>query len=152
MHAALGQAADAKDLTLVQFQIDVLQLIAFNAVNHLQHNLITVRAIVIGTVVVALQFAADHVLFDEIGIKFALCLIKICNDIAVAQNGQGVALFHQLVQIVRDEQNRSSLILQLLHLLVEEVTAGDYDLALVTCTYGGDTRLVVYCDVYEPER
>ena len=35
---------------------------------------------------------------------------------------------------------------------VEEVTAGDYDLALVTCTYGGDTRLVVYCDVYEPER
>lgn len=33
---------------------------------------------------------------------------------------------------------------------VEEVTAGAYDLALVTCTYGGNTRLVVYCDVYEP--
>lgn len=33
---------------------------------------------------------------------------------------------------------------------VEEVTAGDYDLALVTCTYGGNTRLVVYCDVYDP--
>lgn len=33
---------------------------------------------------------------------------------------------------------------------VEEVTAGAYDLALVTCTYGGDTRLVVYCDVYDP--
>lgn len=35
---------------------------------------------------------------------------------------------------------------------VEEVTAGAYDLALVTCTYGGDTRLVVYCDVYEPSK
>lgn len=34
---------------------------------------------------------------------------------------------------------------------VEEVTAGAYDLALVTCTYGGNTRLVVYCDIYEPE-
>lgn len=34
---------------------------------------------------------------------------------------------------------------------VEEVTAGAYDLALVTCTYGGNTRLVVYCDVYNPE-
>lgn len=34
---------------------------------------------------------------------------------------------------------------------VEEVTAGAYDLALVTCTYGGNTRLVVYCDVYAPE-
>ena len=33
---------------------------------------------------------------------------------------------------------------------VEEVTAGDYDLALVTCTYGGDARLVVYCDAYIP--
>lgn len=34
---------------------------------------------------------------------------------------------------------------------VEEVTAGAYDLALVTCTYGGNTRLVVYCDAYVPE-
>ena len=29
---------------------------------------------------------------------------------------------------------------------VEEVASGAYDLALVTCTYGGKTRLVVYCD------
>lgn len=28
----------------------------------------------------------------------------------------------------------------------KEVTAGDSDLALVTCTYGGKTRFVVYCD------
>jgi len=28
----------------------------------------------------------------------------------------------------------------------EEVTAGNSDLALVTCTYSGKTRLVVYCD------
>ena len=35
---------------------------------------------------------------------------------------------------------------------VEEVTAGAYDLALVTCTYGGDARMVVYCDVYEPAK
>jgi sortase A len=35
---------------------------------------------------------------------------------------------------------------------VEEVTAGAYDLALVTCTYGGDARLVVYCDVHEPAK
>ena len=29
---------------------------------------------------------------------------------------------------------------------VSEVTSGQFDLALVTCTYGGKTRLVVYCD------
>ena len=29
---------------------------------------------------------------------------------------------------------------------VEEVCSGQFDLALVTCTYGGETRLVVYCD------
>ncbi len=29
----------------------------------------------------------------------------------------------------------------------EEVVAGDFDLALVTCTYSGKTRLVVYCDM-----
>lgn len=29
---------------------------------------------------------------------------------------------------------------------VEEVTSGQFDLALFTCTYGGKTRLVVYCD------
>ncbi len=28
----------------------------------------------------------------------------------------------------------------------KEVTAGDFDLALVTCTYGGKTRFVVYCN------
>lgn len=28
----------------------------------------------------------------------------------------------------------------------EEVTAGDFDLTLVTCTYSGKTRLVVYCN------
>lgn len=32
---------------------------------------------------------------------------------------------------------------------VEEVTSGQFDLALVTCTYGGETRLVVYCDRVE---
>ena len=34
---------------------------------------------------------------------------------------------------------------------VEEVTMGAFDLALVTCTYGGKTRLVVYCDVCASE-
>ncbi len=29
---------------------------------------------------------------------------------------------------------------------VEEVTAGDFDLALFTCTYGGKSRVTVYCD------
>lgn len=29
---------------------------------------------------------------------------------------------------------------------VEEVCSGQFDLTLVTCTYGGNTRLVVYCD------
>ncbi len=29
---------------------------------------------------------------------------------------------------------------------VEEVTSSQFDLALLTCTYGGKTRLVVYCD------
>ena len=29
---------------------------------------------------------------------------------------------------------------------LEAVTAGHYDLTLITCTYGGKTRLVVYCD------
>lgn len=29
---------------------------------------------------------------------------------------------------------------------VEEVTAGDYDLTLFTCTYGGENRVVIYCN------
>ena len=29
---------------------------------------------------------------------------------------------------------------------VEEITAGDFDLTLFTCTYGGQSRVVVYCD------
>ena len=29
---------------------------------------------------------------------------------------------------------------------VEEMTAGDFDLTLFTCTYGGKTRVTVYCD------
>lgn len=34
---------------------------------------------------------------------------------------------------------------------VEEVCSGQFDLTLVTCTYGGNTRLVVYCDRQETE-
>lgn len=29
---------------------------------------------------------------------------------------------------------------------VEEMTSGDFDLTLFTCTYGGQTRVTVYCD------
>ena len=29
---------------------------------------------------------------------------------------------------------------------VEEMTSGDYDLTLFTCTYGGQSRVTVYCD------
>ncbi|MBQ9168353.1 MAG: sortase [Oscillospiraceae bacterium] len=29
---------------------------------------------------------------------------------------------------------------------VEEMTAGEYDLTLFTCTYGGQSRITVYCD------
>ena len=29
---------------------------------------------------------------------------------------------------------------------VEEMTSGDFDLTLFTCTYGGDSRVTVYCD------
>lgn len=30
---------------------------------------------------------------------------------------------------------------------VEEMTAGDFDLTLFTCTYGGRSRVTVYCDI-----
>ena len=30
---------------------------------------------------------------------------------------------------------------------VEEMTAGDFDLTLFTCTYGGKSRVTVYCDI-----
>lgn len=30
---------------------------------------------------------------------------------------------------------------------VEEMTAGDFDLTLFTCTYGGESRVTVYCDL-----
>jgi sortase A len=29
---------------------------------------------------------------------------------------------------------------------VEEMTSGDFDLTLFTCTYGGKSRVTVYCD------
>lgn len=37
----------------------------------------------------------------------------------------------------------------LLPTAVEEVTGGAYDLTLFTCTYGGRTRIAVYCDKTE---
>jgi sortase A len=30
---------------------------------------------------------------------------------------------------------------------VEEVTSGDFDLTLFTCTYGGKSRVTVFCDI-----
>lgn len=33
---------------------------------------------------------------------------------------------------------------------VEEVVAGDFDLTLFTCTYGGQTRICVYCNRTKP--
>lgn len=32
---------------------------------------------------------------------------------------------------------------------VEEMIAGDFDLTLFTCTYGGKSRVTVYCDIVE---
>ena len=29
---------------------------------------------------------------------------------------------------------------------VKEMTSGDFDLTLFTCTYGGKSRITVYCD------
>ena len=34
---------------------------------------------------------------------------------------------------------------------VKEMVAGDFDLTLFTCTYGGKTRVTVYCDLVEAE-
>lgn len=34
---------------------------------------------------------------------------------------------------------------------VEEMTAGDYDLTLFTCTFGGKTRLTICCDLVKGE-
>ena len=33
---------------------------------------------------------------------------------------------------------------------VEEMTSGDFDLTLFTCTYGGQSRVTVYCDIVSP--
>jgi sortase A len=30
---------------------------------------------------------------------------------------------------------------------VEEVISGDFDLTLFTCTYGGENRIGVYCEI-----
>lgn len=35
---------------------------------------------------------------------------------------------------------------------VEEMTAGDFDLTLFTCTYGGESRITVYCDRASTEK
>ena len=50
-------------------------------------------------------------------------------------DAEGVATYYRVVSI--DVVPPAS---------AEEVTAGNSDLALVTCTYSGKTRLVVYCD------
>lgn len=34
---------------------------------------------------------------------------------------------------------------------IEEVTAGEFDLVLFTCTYGGQSRVTVYCDRVQAE-
>ena len=35
---------------------------------------------------------------------------------------------------------------------IEEMTAGEFDLTLFTCTYGGKSRVTIRCDRVEAER
>ena len=121
----VGRKADATR-AFVEFKVDVLELVALNTVNHLKNNFLTVRAVVIGTVVVTLEFTADHILLDLVGVEFAFCLIQVCNDVTVTQNGQGVTLLHQLVQVMGNEQNGLACVFKLFHLFVKEVYRDSY--------------------------
>ncbi len=57
------------------------------------------------------------------------------GDEVIFEDMDGVTTVYQVT--ATDVVNPSAL---------EEVTSGDFDLTLITCTYGGQTRIVVYCD------
>ena len=83
-----------------------------------QHRLLP-GGFVVAAVVVALHLAADHAGFD--GVIVILRLREVANDIAVSQNGQGIADGFDLVQVVGNEDDRLALSLQLVHQPVEQL-------------------------------
>ena len=57
------------------------------------------------------------------------------GDIVIFTDMDGIVTQYEV--IARDVLNPTA---------VEEMTAGDFDLTLFTCTYGGQSRVTVYCD------
>ena len=121
VHPALGQAADAQDLALVQLQVEAHQVLPGGDAVGPQHHLVGI-AVVVAAVVVALDLAADHHLFHQVGVELAF--VQRADDLAVPQHGDGVALLDQLVQVVADEQDAVPLARKLMHQLVQQFTPG----------------------------
>ena len=58
----------------------------------------------------------------------------------------GLAFYDTASKVRRLKDNASDAFLEILQpTAVEEMTSGDYDLTLFTCTYGGATRFTVRC-------
>ena len=121
VHAALGQAAEAEDLALVEVEGDVADLAGDVHVPDGEHNLVGDRLAVVGAVVGRANLAADHETL-EIVLGHVLRLDG-ADVLAVAQDGDGVGMGQDLIQVVADEDDGAAIGPDGVHDLVELKTA-----------------------------
>ena len=118
VHAAVRKAAYAQYLALVQLHREARQTPDGAQVVDLHDHLVAVDRVEIGSVVVAFYLATDHELLDLGLAEFPA--VDVVYQIAVPEHGHRVARLHDLLEIVRDEEHRLVLSLQLLDELVDD--------------------------------
>ena len=121
MHTAFAQAAEAKDLALVQFKREILQDSTCRNVCRCQDDFVIVRTVKIGAVIIIGNFAANHV--GTHFVDFHFLAFHGGNQNAVTQNRNGIADAHQFIKVMGDEQNCLFLAAEFAHDIIDNITS-----------------------------
>ena len=112
MHSASGQSGHTQNLSLVQCHADILQISVGNMFR-LQRDLLSMRAVVIAAVIITLDLAAYHRVFDTVLIK--LRALYGVYQFAIPKHRQHIAVLHQFFQVMGYEQYRFPLVPQFMN-------------------------------------
>ena len=112
MHSASRQSGHTQDLSLVQCHADILQISVGNMFC-LQGYLFSMRAVVIAAVIITLDLAAYHRMFDTVLIK--LRSLYGVYQFAIPKHRQHIAVLNQFFQVMGYEQHRFSLVPQFMN-------------------------------------
>ena len=121
VHTAVGKAAEAQYLALVQGNVNVFKIRTQRYLLCLQQHLFAAAPVKIRAVIVPLELPADHQRPHPLdGHVFP---VQGINDQAVPQHRDGIAPLHQLIQIVRDEQHRLVFLVHPLDQCIDQLPA-----------------------------